>query len=351
MHKILQNTKEYKMKSATKELSRGYLLRETNRLSTDILSQNERVNAAGIRLEKETAERSSLLERIATAEAEHTAAERQRQYESANDSELVGLQRAVASTTLKRQELIKQTKTARSERDRAREECLSAYYLRLGAEFENSLVNGSSQAIKVAQGVQWTPEMLKVLTDSEGVWRRVSNQGIVTRDLIEGSLALANLQLKPEKQVYNNSLNSQQQLDAALDDTISDSIDTQGNTNNFFSAAPSSSGTANIFVYTGAQTALTETKKSLVLIQEVLDICDGLQERLGTIQSTSIEREGEEGGDVTIVAVERLVQLVSQNATMQRTLLLAIEASLEASVESSVVTTQTTSSTSGGSER
>ena len=316
-------------KSASKELSRGYLLRETNRLSTDILTQNERVNSAATRLEKETAERATLLERIATAEAEHTAAERQRQYESANDSELVGLQRAVASTTLKRQELIKQTKTARAERDRAREESLSAYYLRLGAEFENSLVNGSSQAIKAAQGVQWTPEMLKLLSDSEGVWRRVSNQGIVTRDLIEGSLALANLQLKPEKQVYNNIVNSQQQqLDAALGDvtTYDSSLDTQCNPkDNIFSTAPSSSGTANIFVYTGAQTALTETKKSLGLIQEVLDICDGLQERVRSIQSTSIE-----GENVTIVAVERLVQLVSQNATMQRTLLQAIETSLEA---------------------
>ena len=322
------NEKNKRSKSASKELSRGYLLRETNRLSTDILTQNERVNSAATRLEKETAERAILLERIATAEAEHTAAERQRQYESANDSELVGLQRAVASTTLKRQELIKQTKIARAERDRARDECLSAYYLRLGAEFENSLVNGSSQAIKVAQGVQWTPEMLKLLSDSEGVWRRVSNQGIVTRDLIEGSLALANLQLKPEKQVYNNIVNSQQQqLDAALGDvtTYDSSLDTPNTKDNIFSTAPSSSGTANIFVYTGAQTALTETKKSLGLIQEVLDMCDGLQERVRSIQSTSIE-----GENVTIVAVEHLVQLVSQNATMQRTLLQAIETSLEA---------------------
>jgi hypothetical protein len=118
----------------------------------------------------------------------------------------------------------------------------------------------------------------------------------------------------------------QQQLDAALGDvtTYDSSLDTQSNNKDIiFSAAPSSSGTANIFFYTGAQTALTETKKSIGLIQEILDTCDGLRERLSSIQSTSIE-----GEDVTIVAVERLIQLVSQNATMQRTLLLAIETSL-----------------------
>jgi hypothetical protein len=133
----------------------------------------------------------------------------------------------------------------------------------------------------------------------------------------------------------------QQQLDAALGDvtTYDSSLDTPCNPkDNIFSTAPSSSGTANIFVYTGAQTALTETKKSLGLIQEVLDMCDGLRERVRSIQSTSIE-----GENVTIVAVERLVQLVSQNATMQRTLLQAIETSLEA-------TSVTQSSSTGESE-
>jgi hypothetical protein len=228
-----------------------------------------------------------LLERIAAAEAEHAAAERQRQYESANDAELVGLQRAVASATLKRQELIKQTKSARSDRDRAREESLSAYYSRIGAEFESALVTGSGQASRAfEQSVPWTPDALRLLSDTEGVWRRASNQGIITRDLIEGTLALANLQLKPEKQL-TSSLQQQQLLDSALlgNETSSSSSSsslssealgissTTTNAGSAFPAAPSSSGTAGVFVYTGANTALTDTNKAVSSIQQLLEAC------------------------------------------------------------------------------
>jgi len=324
-------------KSAAKgELNRGYLLRETNRLSSDILAQHSRVKEAGLRLEKETIQRSSLLERIAAAEAEHAAAERQRQHESANDAELVGLQRAVASVTLRRQELIKQTKTARSERDRAREENLSAYYSRIGAEFESALVTGSVQASSKSsfeQSVQWTPEALRLLTDTEAVWRRASNQGIITRDLIEGTLALANLQLKPEKLASSLSSSSQQQqqLEAALlvggdNSSESNMISPNGisatNASNLFPTAPLSSGTSSIFLYTGAQTALSETQKALSMIQEILDACDVLKERVLSLRSA----EAEEG--MAVNAIERLIQLITQNVTMQRTLLLSVESSL-----------------------
>ena len=333
------------MSKTTKELKdRGYLLRETNLLSSQILSQHVRFSEAGVRLEKETVQRSSLLERIAAAEAEHAAAERQRQYESANDAELVGLQRAVASATLKRQELIKQTKSARSDRDRAREESLSAYYSRIGAEFESALVTGSGQASRAfEQSVPWTPDALKLLSDTEGVWRRASNQGIITRDLIEGTLALANLQLKPEKQLMS-SLQQQQLLDSALlgNETSSSSSEASGisstatNAGNAFPAAPSSSGTAGIFIYTGANTALSETTKALTSIHEILDACDVLKERVASLRSAS----SAEVEDVAVNAIERLVQLITQNASLQKTVLVSVESSLSSTSKEEEETTE-----------
>ena len=337
--------------SKTKELKdRGYLLRETNLLSSQILSQHVRFSEAGVRLEKETVQRSSLLERIAAAEAEHAAAERQRQYESANDAELVGLQRAVASATLKRQELIKQTKSARSDRDRAREESLSAYYSRIGAEFESALVTGSGQASRAfEQSVPWTPDALKLLSDTEGVWRRASNQGIITRDLIEGTLALANLQLKPEKQLMS-SLQQQQLLDSALlgNETSSSSSEASGisstatNAGNAFPAAPSSSGTAGIFIYTGANTALSETTKALTLIHEILDACDVLKERVASLRSAS----SAEVEDVAVNAIERLVQLITQNASFQKTFLVSVESSLSSTSKEDEETNESSGGTS-----
>jgi hypothetical protein len=58
------------------------------------------------------------------------------------------------------------------------------------------------------------------------------------------------------------------------------------------------------------------------MIQEILDACDVLNERVLSLRSA----EAEEG--IAVHAIEGLIQLITQNVTMQRTLLLSVESSL-----------------------
>ena len=299
---------------------RGALLRETNRLTSDVLEQHARLRAAAARLAEEAAQRAELQERLAAAEAEHAAAERQRADESANDGELVGLQRAVGAATLRRQELIKATKVARAERDRARDESQAAYYARLGAEYESAAVartGGAAEAAGAAGpagaasggAVAWTPEATRLLAEADALWRRASNQGVITRDLVEAALLLADLQLEE---------------DVAEVDGAGGGGGGGGGGGEGSSSRSLASGTASAYSFTGAGVALADTRKSLAGVQEALDACGALRERA---------RGAGGAGEEALAAVSACIVLVRQNLAMQRNLLLEVERALGGGVE------------------
>lgn len=181
-------------------VSRGSLLRDINRMSTDIMTLTERAKVATSRLDEESATKTDLIDKIAKAEAEHTSVEKQKAAESANDSELVALQRAVASLTVRRQDLIKQTKSARAERDAAREEATILHYQRSGLQLETALAQHSSGSVpsvslQVSPAI-WTEQSLALLAEAESLWKKASNQSTITRDLLELALRHAEMRIE-----------------------------------------------------------------------------------------------------------------------------------------------------------
>jgi hypothetical protein len=294
--------------AAASSSARGALLRDINRLSTDILAQHARLQSATARLAEETATKAGLVERIGRAETEHAEVERKKAAESANDAELVGLQRAVGGMTMKRQELIKATKAARGERDRAREEATAAFYARLGAEVEQgraAAAAGSEEAAAAPAPAPplWSADTLKLLGEADALWRRSSNAGVVTRDLVDAALQARDLALAASG----------------------------GGGEEAGEPAGAAAGVTGMYAHLGPVATLADVRRSLEAVQDVLDGATGLRERAGAAARSAGEPDSPAGAALS--AVDVLASLVRQHATMQRSLLLAVEAAVAPAAE------------------
>ena len=194
--------------------TRGQLLRSVGSLTNDIVSSNARFQVASARLTDATATKSELLRQIAAADAMLSALDAKKRHESENDGELVALQHANAAMAVKKQDLVRQTRQARAERERLKDSVHDKYYARLGAalECERSAIEtavASSEAAAAggsggvvalglpASGAGWDAATAALLSDAEALWRRVSTQAASTRDILDGSLARRSLGLQP----------------------------------------------------------------------------------------------------------------------------------------------------------
>jgi hypothetical protein len=180
--------------------SRGQMLRDITRLSETVVTTHERLHAAQAELAVASARKMELLDKLAEADAVHAAANRQKAAESANDTELAALQMAVGAVNARKSELARGTLAARSDRDRAREDALGAYYLQLGAATEVARVLGGGATTAAAAtagggGSGWDADSAALLTDAEALWKRVSTAGVTTQDLVHGLLALNGMAL------------------------------------------------------------------------------------------------------------------------------------------------------------
>jgi hypothetical protein len=341
------------MSSTAAAPSRGALLKDISRLSTEILAGSSRLASATERLTHESAQKAALVERIAQAEAELAAVEAQKAAESANDAELTGLQRAVSAMTMRRQELIKQTKQARSDRDRARDEAVGGYYARLGAECEQRLAAGALAAseggpaegrgpplvVPASAAASWSPDALRLLGEADALWKRASNHGVVTRELVDAALQFADLMLLQQQP---QAQGGQQPAPGSGVEAASGSSPSSSSSSAsaVASAAAASSalgasltvgaggaGAASLYVHTGAGPALAEARKGLETAQDILDGAGQLKQRVVAAMMAASDA-GDEGVETSVSAVLSIVTLVAQNTTLQRTLLLAAERSL-----------------------
>lgn len=324
--------------------TRGGLLRDINRLSTDILNQHDRLKKSSERLAAEGATKAALLEKLAKADAEYAAVDAQKQAESANDSELVGLQRAVSTMTLKRQELIKLTKSARSDRDKSKEDVANGYYARLGAEYEqkiasvstcadsnggvhaNAINNNKATASQLPPAPAWSPEALKFLTEADAQWKRASNQSVITRDIVDAALQLSDLQM-----IDGRGEGSARSAGRGADEASGSAA-----------AQLSAAGTSSMYSLTGQQSLLNDARKSIELLAEVLESCKGLNDKVrarqtlaGAGSGTTASRrptQAASAADAATAAFEAviaLIALIKQNATAQRVLLSAVVKQLD----------------------
>lgn len=173
--------------------SRSSLLRETNRLASEILRLHAAVLIASDDLARESAVKASHMSALASADAELLATKRTHAAEASNDGELAALQRGVAALTAKLAELVATTKRARPLRDKAKEEALVSYYMRTGVEAELLLAMGDGTA--AASTVFWPPSLLALLSEADALWRRVSSADTVVCDMVEAALGTRGLSL------------------------------------------------------------------------------------------------------------------------------------------------------------
>jgi hypothetical protein len=170
--------------------------------------------------------------------------------------------------------------------------------------------------------VEWSPETLRLLAETDALWRRASNQGVVTRDLVEATLLLAGLQLGVPA--------------AAAGSHDGDAVAAERGA--VLPTAPAASGTACVYAHTGCGAALADARKSLLVVQETLDACDGLRDRL-----EAATRGGRaDDGAPALEAVGVSVQLVRQNLLAQRGLLVAAEQGLSAGAAATAATAAAT---------
>lgn len=169
-------------------MSRSSLLRETNRLASDILTLHASADALGAEFSRVSSEKAAAVAALTAADARVSAAERARAEEVANDGELRALQRAHSALSARLADSIAAVKRTRAERDRAREEALVGYYLRVGAEAEAEAASAAGVSGDVGAAPVWPPDALAALEAASALWRRVSNSATVARDMAEGAL-------------------------------------------------------------------------------------------------------------------------------------------------------------------
>jgi hypothetical protein len=310
--------------------SRGQLLRDVTRLSTDIIGLHSRATAGQAKLAAETKTKAELLDKIAAAEEELAALEAQRKFDSENDTELISLQRAGGEMALRRQELIRETKHARLERDRARDDELRAYYERLGAALEVARVASyvgegaadsraaSSLSLK-ADTSHWRPADAWLLKECDGLWKRVSEKGVITRDLVHAALASNNLALQLPSTAAAplarapSTKSSTPYLSGSGQPPANDA-DPAGSASRTSSAAVAGvTAAASMYSTLGTRHIAVDTAKAL----------DGLAQldtalRAFEAKCTAAER-GQPASTLTAT-----VTLIKQNVAVQRTLLLAV---------------------------
>lgn len=250
-------------------LSRGLLLREITRLADDIVSTHGRFNDVSGRLQREVDSIARLQEELKDVGRELESIEAQRKFESENDTELSTLQNVVAALTLRRAELIRITKQARTDRDSLREGCHAAYYARIGAASEAAMVSALLDGDDVAPvalaagvlpagsrgGAAWSVAAVSLLQQAEALWRKSSTLSESTRDLVEGALALRGL--------------------AVCEDSVSSTAGSElGHAQATASAAAAPA--AALYLPLGDARLLTDAERAAASIAGLFDECDTL---------------------------------------------------------------------------
>lgn len=196
-------------------------LRETSRLTTNILQVSEQSLVAKSTLDAEVGEKNQLLDLIAQANLETKGLRSILREEANNDKKLEELQNAVQFFTLRmRRDLVKRTISLRKDRDVLHEQIALSQYCRLGIEaeytaflscvesYDASEMHGSQSSNHfVPCAPRWDARSFAFLTKLKRIWTNVSNQSTITKNIADGLLACQGLSALP-----SISAQSQQQL-------------------------------------------------------------------------------------------------------------------------------------------
>lgn len=199
------------MSSRPKQKStRSELLREVTSLADTILQHHDTFESCTARYAIDFASIERLQARLRETEAELASLEAQRRYETENDGELGALQRSVGSMTVRKNDLIKLTRAARTERDKMKEEVRMAYFARIGAAVEAQSV---AQLIARSEGApiadrpglvapqavdtSWPVEAVALYNELDAIWKRVSAQNELVRDLLDAVSARVGVAIPP----------------------------------------------------------------------------------------------------------------------------------------------------------
>lgn len=296
-------------------VNRGALLRDITSRISDILSAKSRLDAAQEKLAKETETKKGLMANLTAAEAELAAVQRQKLEESSDDSELVELQRALTALTARRQDLIKNTKQARAERDKSKEDALIQFYARLGVEFERLRVEMSAAAPASPYAVSgslpsWEGAAAELLAEAESLRKRASNQAVVTRELLDATLARAGYMLSPTPSASGSGSGSA--------GTTRDSSDSGA------AVPPTVVAACLLYEHLPTEALGEDTGRSLECVAELGEAVSAGLSRCGAAADAATT----ERANTAISAVSALLRLVKQNVEMQRVLLLAVARAL-----------------------
>jgi hypothetical protein len=312
--------------------SRGSLLREINKLSTEILTAKAEVDSSQAKLQVEVSTKQSLVKKIAETEGELAKAEREKAAESSDDTEVVELQRAVTMLTAYRQDLIKATKQARVDRDKHKEDALVNLYTRLGAELEQLRVESSrsaggsggaafslggsspnwdTSAVAAANGSGSTAGDL--LLEAETLWKRTSNQGVCTRELLDAALGRADVMLPPSSSSSSSSPSSSSSYGGAESSSSSEVL------------PQSVLAACTVYEHLPSETLSQDARRSLDTLADLAATANGLQQRIEAVAAPQgAPQEATEAAQATL---RTLALLIKQNLDMQRAMLIAIDRS------------------------
>lgn len=341
--------------------TRGQYLREINRLSTEILTAQETLKTATDTLLQESQQKQLLIEKISTAESELQSVEKTKAMESVADGELVTLQRAVASMTAKRQDFIRLTKAARTDRDNAREESLSLYYQRHGMELEHIIATQASHSSPLSSvpsllstGI-WNTDILKLYSEVENLWKRTSNQGIITRELVDTCLFFNELQLNNNYPTINsnsdtmngnmngNTSNLLGDDTNGFDSSSNNSTTTKDNNKHPPNPALQTStlGTAVAYFHAGSTVASLDCKKAIETINDIMNNINSLVQKSSTLCTDALTLTEEDinenimnGISTAYQSIQLTLQSMLTNCGIQLVLLNNIQKALDPSLSS-----------------
>lgn len=166
--------------------TRGQLLRAVLQTAVELRDLNSVINAGQKDVSDALIRKSDLQAKIADTDAELVALRAQHAYESANDRELVQLQRANNVMANRKGELARITVLARTERDKSKADQTTAYYTRLGAALEHTRLQSSGTLAipshsSTARHATSAP-VQKLQTEVDALWRRVSANSVAVKD-------------------------------------------------------------------------------------------------------------------------------------------------------------------------
>lgn len=196
--------------------TRGQLLRTILRTAKELRALDASTVAGRSEINAALVTKAELQARIIETEGELAELRSQHAYESANDRDLVQLQRVNNIMAMRKQELVRATMAARTERDkcvpcvpctayyvrfstprccRCKADQCSAYYGRIGAALEQQRLLADDAPLVIAPlappSAAPPPELRQLRADAEALWRRASSASVAVKDMLHASLAFS----------------------------------------------------------------------------------------------------------------------------------------------------------------